>query len=208
MAWVFALLFAVVGLAVLWKFARLPRSGLELALAAMLIGVAGYVWQGAPSQAGSPVEPKTAGYVPQDKALAMARAATMDRYSDAAKVVEFADTLDRMGLTREAVIAVRTGLRKEPNNVDLWVAMGNALVKHGGNMLSPAAEHAFQRGATISPEHPGPPFFLGLALANSGRAEDAGQVWRGLLARSPKDAPWRPDLEARLAAIGGTPSQP
>jgi cytochrome c-type biogenesis protein CcmH len=47
---------------------------------------------------------------------------------------------------------------------------------------------------------------MGLALANSGRAEEAGQVWRGLLARTPKEAPWRVDLEARLTAIGGMPT--
>jgi hypothetical protein len=46
---------------------------------------------------------------------------------------------------------------------------------------------------------------MGLALANSGRTEDAGQVWRGLLAHTPQDAAWKADLEARLTAIGGMP---
>lgn len=206
MAWLFVLIFAFIALGLLWRFGKLPRAGLELALAAAFVGIAGYVWQGAPSQPGSPVMSKAAAMTPPDMALMTARGATMDRYGDAAKVVEFADTLDRLGLTREAVIAVKTGMRKEPNNVDLWVALGNALVVHGGGTLSPAAEFAFQRGAQISPEHPAPPFFMGLALANSGRAEDAGQVWRGLLARTPKDAPWRADLEARLTAIGGMPT--
>jgi tetratricopeptide (TPR) repeat protein len=206
MAWLFVLVFALIALGLLWRFGKLPRAGFELALAAALIGIAGYVWQGSPTQPGSPVQPKSSGYVPQDKALAIARAATMDRYSDAAKVIETSDTLDRLGLTREAIIVVKTGLRKEPNNVDLWVALGNALVVHGAGTLSPAAEFAFQRGAQLSPEHPAPPFFMGLALANSGRTEEAGQVWRGLLARTPKDAPWRADLEGRLSAIGGMPT--
>jgi len=207
MAWLFALVFAMSALGLLWRFGKLPREGLDLALAAAFIGIAGYVWQGSPTQVGSPiVSREQAGLIPPDKALMIARGATMNRYGDAAHVVEFADTLDRLGLTREAVIAVKTGLRKEPNNVDLWVALGNTLVAHGGGTFSPAAEFAFQRGAQISPEHPAPPFFMGLALANSGRAEEAGQVWRGLLARTPKDAPWRADLEARLTAIGGMPT--
>lgn len=207
MAWLFALIFAVVAIGLLWRFGNLPRSGIELALAASLLGVAGYVWQGKPSQAGTPVERKDKPRAELDMALRSMRAATTDQYGDAAKVAEFADTLDRMGLTREAVIAVKTGMRKDPNNPDLWVALGNALVAHGGGTLSPAAEFAFQRGAQLSPEHPAPPFFMGLALANSGRAEDAGQVWRGLLARTPKDAGWRADLEARLTAIGGMPTR-
>jgi cytochrome c-type biogenesis protein CcmH/NrfG len=207
MGWLFVLVFALAALALLWRFGNLPRAGLELALAAAFLGIAGYVWQGSPSQAGSPVVSREqAGLTQPDKALMMARGATMNRYGDAAKVVEFADTLDRLGLTREAVIAVKTGMRKEPNNVDLWVALGNALVAHGGGTLSPAAEFAFQRAAQLSPEHPAPPFFMGLALANSGRTEEAGQVWRGLLARTPKEAPWRADLEARLTAIAGMPT--
>lgn len=207
MGWLFVLFFALAALALLWRFGKLPLAGLELALAAAFVGIAGYVWQGSPDQAGSPViSREQAGLTQPDKALMMARGATMNRYGDAAKVVEFADTLDRLGLTREAVIAVKTGMRKEPNNVDLWVALGNSLVAHGNGTLSPAAEFAFQRAAQISPEHPAPPFFMGLALANSGRAEEAGQVWRGLLARTPKEAPWRADLEARLIAIGGMPT--
>lgn len=207
MAWLFALIFAVAAVGLLWRFGKLPRSGIELALAASLLGVTGYVWQGEPSQTGAPVERKDKPRAELDTALRSMRAATTDQYGDAAKVAEFADTLDRMGMTREAVIAVKTGMRKDPNNPDLWVALGNALVAHGGGALSPAAEFAFQRGAQLSPEHPAPPFFMGLALANSGRAEDAGQVWRGLLARTPKDAGWRADLEARLTAIGGMPTR-
>lgn len=207
MAWLFALIFAVAAVGLLWRFGKLPRSGIELALAASLLGVTGYVWQGEPSQPGAPVERKDKPRAELDTALRSMRAATTDQYGDAAKVAEFADTLDRMGMTREAVIAVKTGMRKDQNNPDLWVALGNALVAHGGGALSPAAEFAFQRGAQLSPEHPAPPFFMGLALANSGRAEDAGQVWRGLLARTPKDAGWRADLEARLTAIGGMPTR-
>ena len=205
MAWGFVIFFAVVALGLIWRFAGLPRSGLELAIAAVLVGIAGYVWQGSPTQVGAPVEAKDKGFVPPDVALRASRSVTGNNYGDAAKVAEFADTLDRMGLTREAVIAVKTAMRKDPNNVELWVALGNTLVAHGGGTLSPAAEFAFQRGAQLSPAHPGPPFFMGLALANSGRTEDAGQVWRGLLAHTPHDAAWKADLEARLTAIGGMP---
>jgi len=208
MAWVCILLFALVALGLIWRFAGLPRAGLELAIAAALVGIAGYVWQGSPTQVGTPVEAKDKGFVPPDVALRASRAATANNYGDAAKVAEFADTLDRMGLTREAVIAVKTAMRKDPNNVELWVALGNTLVAHGGGTLSPAAEFAFQRGAQLSPAHPGPPFFMGLALANSGRNEDAGQVWRGLLARTPPDAAWKADLETRLTTIGGMPNAP
>ena len=67
-------------------------------------------------------------------------------------------------------------------------------------------QFAFEKAAAISPNHPGPPFFLGLGLAQAGKLDEAGDVWRGLLARAPKDAPWKADLESRLAQIGQAPS--
>ena len=57
-AWAFMLGFSLAAIGLLLRFGKLPRFGVELALAAILIGVAGYVWQGEPSQAGVPVERK------------------------------------------------------------------------------------------------------------------------------------------------------
>jgi len=68
-------------------------------------------------------------------------------------------------------------------------------------MITPAAQFAFQKAASIDPAHPGPPFFMGLALAQSGRLPDARAVWSELLERSPADAPWRADLAARIQRI-------
>lgn len=200
-AWVVAALLVVFAVALVWRFGALPRGGAELVVAAGIIGLAGYAWQATPDQPGVTVATKARVTAPPDRELAALRAVTMSRYGDAAKVVEFSDTLGRMGLTRQAVIAVRTGLRKEPRNVDLWVALGNALVVHGGGQLSPAAELAYRRGAELSPDSPAPAMFLGLALVNSNRLEDAQQVWRALLARTPPEAPWRAELEARVAAL-------
>jgi cytochrome c-type biogenesis protein CcmH len=100
---------------------------------------------------------------------------------------------------------VRAGLLKSPNNPDLWVGLGNALLVHGGGQISPAAQFAFEKAATLSPNHPGPPFFLGLGLAQAGKMDEAGQIWRGLLARAPEGAPWKADIETRLAEIGQMP---
>src|SRR3546814_10327093 len=38
-------------------------------------------------------------------------------------------------------------LESNPDNVDLWVAFGNALVAHGGGVMSPAAALAFDEAA-------------------------------------------------------------
>jgi cytochrome c-type biogenesis protein CcmH len=55
MGWFFLLLFAGLTGAGLWFSKRLSRTAFELAIVAILVGLAGYAWQGSPSLAGSPV---------------------------------------------------------------------------------------------------------------------------------------------------------
>ena len=58
-------------------------------------------------------------------------------------------------------------------------------------MMTPAAQLAFQRAARIAPDHPGPPFFYGLALAQGGNYAEAERIWRQLLASAPESANYR-----------------
>lgn len=55
MGWLFAILFAALTLGGLWLSGRCPRLALEIAAAALLVGLAGYGWQGSPDMAGAPV---------------------------------------------------------------------------------------------------------------------------------------------------------
>ena len=96
---------------------------------------------------------------------------------------------------------MRTAVHQNPKDADLWVALGNALIGHGDGFISPAAQFAFQRAATIAPTHPGPPFFMGLALAQSGRLAEARTIWARLLEQAPTEASYRADLESRLARL-------
>ena len=125
----------------------------------------------------------------------------MERFGSDAQVLGTADAFHRQGLNLYAIGIIKGGLSRNPNSPDLWVGLGNAMVIHGQGMMSPAAQLAFDRAAKLAPDHPGPPFFLGLAYAQAGQLDRAGQVWRDLLARSPVDAPWRPEVEQRLADI-------
>ncbi|MCB2048229.1 MAG: hypothetical protein KDE32_08385 [Novosphingobium sp.] len=55
MGWLFAILFAALSMAALWKSGRCSRMALELSAAALLVGLAGYAWQGSPDMPGNPV---------------------------------------------------------------------------------------------------------------------------------------------------------
>jgi cytochrome c-type biogenesis protein CcmH len=124
-----------------------------------------------------------------------------ERFGSAQEWLIFSDSLNRAGKHGAAANYLRNGVREHPDDPDLWVGLGNALVVHAGGVITPAAQFAFQKAADLSPEHPGPPFFLGLAYAQSGKIDQARAIWTELLARSSEDAPWRADLESRLATM-------
>ena len=96
---------------------------------------------------------------------------------------------------------VRSALRKYPDNAVLWTGYGDALVSHGGGLLSPAADLAFRRGISLAPRHPGPRIFYGLALAQNGRLDEAGIAWRQALALSPAGSKLREGLEQQLRML-------
>lgn len=200
MGWIIILAMATAVCLLLWRFGRVPRMSYELIGAALLIGLAGYAWQGHPGQPGTPVRAR-ADTANIDPALVEQRKAMMGQFGTEAQWLDTADTFGRLGSTRAAVTVMRGAVKTHPRSADLWVGLGNALVNHGDGMMSPAAQFAFRRAAELSPQHPGPPFFMGLALAQSGQLDKAAALWGELLQRTPPQAPWRADLEARLGAL-------
>lgn len=203
MGWLWFAAIAILVMLGLWKIAKVQRQTLELAGAAVLLALAGYAWQGNPGKEGSPIAAPEQTLADDNTVETLKR----ERAGQSAENqwLDLADALVKVGNTQAAVSIVREGTRKSPNNPDLWVGLGNALVVHNQGQMNPAAQYAFMKAATISPNHPGPPFFLGMALAQSGKLDDAGSVWRGLLARAPDGAPWKEDLVRRLTEIGQMP---
>ncbi|WP_052071661.1 tetratricopeptide repeat protein [Sphingopyxis sp. MWB1] len=183
----------------IWR-GRLVGDARTRLASAMVIALSGYALQGHPMLPGKPVaapdEPEGFGEAIRDQRRGMS-----ERFGPAAQWLGMSDGFMRTGKTRLAAQTLEKALEKYPDNVDLWVGLGNALVAHGGGMMSPAASLAFDEAARRDPAHPAPPFFEGLAKAQSGDFTGAERVWSDLLARSPDDAPWRPDLEQRLTQL-------
>lgn len=200
MTWVVVLLIAAAVFGLLAFVLKMPRAGWELSGAALLVGIAGYALQGSPAQPGAPkapVENKRAA----DEALVKQRQQMGDQFAQGQSWLILADGLARQGQYGAAAEVLRKGTQQFPKDADLWVSLGNALVGHSDGLITPAAQFAFQKAASIAPDHPGPPFFMGLALAQSGRLADARAMWAELLRRSPDDAPYRGDLVERIQRI-------
>ena len=175
MIWLWVMLAALLTIAGIFWLGKLPAAVRPLAGAAVMLGLAGYALQGSPSLPGKPVasaaEPEGFGDVLTDQRQGMA-----DRFGPAAQWLGLSDGFARTGKTQLAAQTLEKGLEKYPDNVDLWVGLGNALTAHGGGMMSPAAALAFDEAARRDPTHPAPPFFAGLALAQGGDLRVPRQV--------------------------------
>lgn len=201
MGWFIILALMAITGGALWKWGRLPRLAFEPIAAALLLGLAGYAIQGSPNQPDHPVQPAEDLSKAKEADIAIRKEMGEQRFGNGPSWLMAADGAMRAGLPTAAVTYIKTGLKQNPRDPDLWVGLGNALVVHNGGMVSPAATYAFQQAAEIAPQHPGPPFFMGLALAQSGQFAQARAIWTELLARAPADAPWKADLEQRLAQL-------
>ena len=201
MGWVVIGVLAALSFAVLAWGLKASRKGWEAIGAALMLGIAGYALQGSPAQPGAPKEaaPQTregaAALVAARQQLARDGGANPDSW------VMISDALARNGQYSDAAGVVLGAIEKNPKNADAWLALGNYLMGHSEGVLSPAALYAYRRAAEVDPQHPGPGFFMGLALAQSGQFDRAEAIWTTLLARTPAEAPWRADLETRLTGL-------
>jgi cytochrome c-type biogenesis protein CcmH len=205
MSWLWALLLATVAFGLILLLLRTTGkalAGWEAIGAALLFGIAGYGLQGSPGLAGAPkaaAEKVTGG---DAEALVAARQSLAGGTPVlGSSWVVTADAFARQGQYADAAGILLGAVGKNPRDGDAWLALANALVGHADGTLSPAAFYAYRKAAQVAPDHPGPPFFLGLAMAQSGRFEEARGLWTDLLARTPADAPWRATLQERLGVL-------
>lgn len=175
-----------------WQVPLMVAAGLAVA-------VAGYAMTGSP---GLPASPAPARSINPDLTpeAEQASKALLENFGDVRAWLTLSDALIRMGRTETAVVALDSGLEAIPGNADLWVQTGVALVAHANGQVVPAARLAFDRASRLAPDHPAPPYFLGLAWMQSGEPERALAVWRDLRDRSTEDAPWRPMLVQQIRA--------
>lgn len=196
---ILALLAAVLG-AGLWVAIRPARTVSELIAAALLVALAGYAWQGSPLVPGRPTGPKDNRPAPSNL-FADERGRWLEQVGVDAQALDAADGLIRSGDPAYAAGILRAAIEHRPRSATLWIGLGNAIAQYADGLVTPPSRYAFQHASQLAPDSPAPGYFLGLTLAQSGDLDGAEQAWRGLLASAPKDAPWRAEVDQKLAAI-------
>lgn len=199
--WFIAFGLAALAFVVLLLIGRIPRSTREISAAALLLGLAGYAWQGHPGLAGAPRIVKDRADAPFDEKLAEQRRGMAERYGPAGQWLVMSDGLGRQGKTKEAANVLLSGLRQTPDDANLWLGLGNALVAHAGGVVSPGADFAFRRALALDPEGPAPRYFYGLALARGGQLQAARDLWAPLAASAPAGSPVKAEMDANIARI-------
>jgi hypothetical protein len=178
----------------------LRRPLWSLGGAALMLGATGYALQGRPFLPEQKPRPRPEANA-VDTGLIELRERMLGRLTGDWSYLVAADAMRRAGEDKLAVQAILGGIRRVPNSLMLWVGLGEALAEHDGGRVSPSALFAFQQAMRISPAHPAPPFFLGLAYVRSGDFAAARPLWARALALSPAGVSYRQDIALRLALL-------
>ena len=197
MGWLVLLFLIALSIAAI-RLLGVRGPALTASAAALLLGAAGYAFQGRPELPGSPAQ----GTEGRDIfPLTQARHAFFGSFAPAEPWLRMSEALARDGKSEDSVGILQNAVKRYPGDPQLWIGLGNALVDHARG-ITPAAELAYKRAEAAAPGYPAAPFFYGLARARSGDREGALKLWRGILETSPPDASWRPLVERGVAMLG------
>lgn len=185
------------GALVALRLSGYPRGLWSIPLAAVLLGAAGYAWQGSPGLAEHPVAAEAPkGEVDRD--LVALREKMFGRFNFDYSYFTAADAMTRAGSPDDAVNVMLGAVRKSPKDAALWTGLGLVLSEHDAMQMSPAAKLSFERAMQLWPKHPGPPFFYGLAYVRGGKLAEAKPLWTKALELTPEKASFRDELLVRL----------
>lgn len=198
--WVAVLLLAIAAFALAAFALRLAREGWAIFAAILLFGLTGYAWKGSPDQPASPTQGQSTKPSSGNE-MVEARRELFNPNDPKPDYLQLSDGFARRGQFDDAAGLLRKGLRENPDHLEGWLALGMALTGHADGFVTPAASYAYTRARQLDPANPAADYFLGFSYLQSGEIRAARSVWADLLNRSPEDAPWRPELEERIASL-------
>lgn len=85
--------------------------------------------------------------------------------------------------------------------------LARRMIAAAGGIVTPQAEAALRAALAAEPDNDDALFLLGLAEMQVGRPDLAFGHWRRLIETAPPDSPWRPEVEAQIAALAAAAGQ-
>lgn len=168
--------------------------------AAVVLGLAGYAWQGQPQLSAAPAKQMPSELKAADALLSM-RASMDASYGVGQQWLVLADSYARDGNYKFAAAYINAGLRKYPNDGDMWAGLGVVLMLSGDGKMSPPAEMAFANARKFRPTNRAPDYFAGLEDLFDGRPLETVKTWQGLVDNAPDKAIWKPKVESQLNGL-------
>lgn len=204
--WVALALLAFAGLAIIGWLVRKSKGLWQVAAAALLLGMTGYALQGRPALPSSPAKSQSAK---EDAAVQLVEMrAEMDQsFGSAKRWLITADSFAKQGDYKLSASYIQAGLRQNPQDPDLWSALGLQLMLASDGQMSPPAQLAFDKAREIRPNYPAPYYFAGLARLFGGDLNGAILLWEKTLSLATPKAKWKPRLESQLQAAKALQAQ-
>ena len=198
--WIAAFAIALVTLmAIIW-LGRVPRRSWEFVAAALFLGLTGYALQGSPEAPSSPAKAMTEDSRTAEQLLEL-RAKMAPNFDVSKNWTTTSDAFARSGKYSLAAAYVQNGLKKHPENSDLWSALGLYMMLASDGRISPPSAYAFGKARDYRKRNPAPDYFTGLFALVSGKPVDAAKLWEAALAKAPKESEWEPMVRRQLDGL-------
>lgn len=204
--WVSLGILAILSFGALLAIGRLKGGLWQIAAAAILLGMTGYALQGRPSLHSSPA--KSLGGSEDAAVQLVEMRAEMDQsFGGAKRWLVTADSFAKQGDYKLSASYIQAGLKQNPDDPDLWSALGLQLMLASQGQMSPPAQLAFDKARAIRPNYPAPYYFAGLSRLFGGDLDSAILLWEKALTLATPKAKWKPRLESQLKAAKALQAQ-
>lgn len=204
--WFALALLSALSLALLVWHVRNQKGLWQIGAAAILLGMTGYALQGRPTTPASPAKPLNASEVAATQLVDL-RAEMDQSFGGAKRWLITADSFAKQGDYQLAASYIQSGLRSDPQNPDLWSALGLQLMLASQGQMSPPAQLAFDKSRAIRPNYPAPYYFAGLARLFAGDIDGAILLWEKTVSLATPQAKWKPRIESQLQAAKALQAQ-
>lgn len=182
------------------------RAVAVFALVAMPLIAAGfYARLGSPSIGDFPIAGRAATPVANaslDKLVAQVETHLEKNPADGRGWEVLAPVLFKIGRYDDAARAWRNSITYNGETASRRSDLGEAMAAAAGGIVTAEAKSELERAIKLDPTEVKARYLVGLAAEQDGRATDAANIWRAMLASAPADAPWRPLVQAALVRVG------